>query len=129
MRLSDHFWTAEFQCKCGCGFGSQPEHIDMELIHRLEEIRREVGRPILITSGARCPEWNEAKGGKPNSAHLPGPTGKCRAADIGCVNSRHRALLLKATHRHFERIGVAKTFIHVDVAAGSVYPKPSVWVY
>lgn len=36
----------------------------------LENIRDDVGRPIIVTSGGRCPELNFAVGGVPRSQHL-----------------------------------------------------------
>nr|CAI9751946.1 endolysin [Herelleviridae sp.]CAI9751959.1 endolysin [uncultured phage] len=46
-------------------------------LSRLEEIRQAYGKPIIITSGYRCPELNKAVGGKPNSQHL-----KAEAVDL-----------------------------------------------
>ena len=36
----------------------------------LEEIRDKVECPVIVTSGGRCPELNEAVGGVPKSQHL-----------------------------------------------------------
>lgn len=44
---------------------------------RLDEIRAGYGKPIVITSGYRCPALNKAVGGKPNSQHT-----KAQAADL-----------------------------------------------
>ena len=41
-------------------------------IEQLDELRRLYGRPIIITSGYRCPALNKAVGGKPNSQHVKG---------------------------------------------------------
>ena len=42
----------------------------------LEDVRNELGAPIIITSGYRCPELNK-EGGVPRSLHIQG-----RAVDI-----------------------------------------------
>ena len=47
----------------------------------LDPLRSAMGFPIIISSGFRCPELNEAVGGAKNSYHLQG-----RAADIDCGN-------------------------------------------
>lgn len=43
----------------------------------LQPIRQAYGKPIIVTSGFRCPELNKAVGGVPTSEHLQG-----MAADI-----------------------------------------------
>jgi zinc D-Ala-D-Ala carboxypeptidase len=42
------------------------------LMAGLEEVRALLGKPMLITSGYRCPELNRAVGGSKNSAHVQG---------------------------------------------------------
>lgn len=43
----------------------------------LDELRRLYGKPIVITSGYRCPALNKAVGGTPGSQHTKG-----QAADL-----------------------------------------------
>lgn len=43
----------------------------------LDPLRKKWGRPIIVTSGYRCPKLNAAVGGATNSAHMYG-----QAADI-----------------------------------------------
>ena len=74
MKLSEHFDSSEFVCKCGCGAYHRPPQT---LIDGLERIRQAVGVPLIITSGKRCKRHNAAVGGVANSLHLEG-----RAADI-----------------------------------------------
>lgn len=124
-----YFSSKEFACRCGCGAGEELEHIDKELLDRLCTIR-EVYGPLPITSGARCAVHNAKEGGKPISAHLTIPdVSLCRAADIQCLSSIGRGRLLPLCYQQFTRVGVAKTFIHVDVAGGPAYPAPATWVY
>lgn len=77
--LSKHFSKAEFQCRCGCGFGLKDGDINPLLIERLELIRAHFGTPIHINSGCRCARHNKAVGGAEHSQHLLG-----NAADIIC---------------------------------------------
>lgn len=50
----------------------------------LEPVREHFNNPVIITSGFRSPELNEAVGGKPDSQHLFG-----EAADIRVANTRN----------------------------------------
>ena len=82
-----------------------------EILHMLDAVRKEYGKPMKINSGYRTEARNKKIGGVKNSSHLRG-----LAADISCKNSKDRFalvnLLLKAG---FKRIGIAGSFIHVDI--------------
>ena len=105
-KLTAHFTSNEMACHC-CG-GLQTKQ---ELMSKLENARCEVGIPFIIISGYRCSHNNKRAGGKANSSHLRG-----MAADIGVKTSQDRFIILKALFSAgFTRIGVARTFIHVDV--------------
>ena len=54
--------------------------------------------------------------------------GMCQwAADLGYTGSRERYELLNAIMQVFDRVGIAKTFIHVDVDANKT--AGVVWLY
>ena len=124
-----YFTTKEFTCPCGCGFGSQEEHISEKLIRYLNEVRILFNQPMTVTSGARCKIYNESIGGKPNSAHLPNPlTHQCEAVDISLIGGNQRYMLMKlGIYSGFRRLGIAKDFIHFDVS--SHLPSDVTWVY
>lgn len=77
LSLSPHFKLGEFLH----GNDPLPAAWIIENLHRLanrlQVIRDLLNRPIIITSGYRTPEHNDAVGGAPNSYHLSG-----MAADI-----------------------------------------------
>ncbi len=117
--LTAHFSRHEFACQCGCGY----DDINMELVYILETIRVAIGRPITITSGCRCVEWNQEVGGTSNSAHLTGD-----AADLKTQGSLQRAEYLDNAWRlGVRRIGFANSFTHVDIADN--HPTPRIWLY
>lgn len=117
--LSPHFSRWEFACKCGCG----KDDVSMELVNGLEAIRTIIDRPLHITSGLRCANHNAAVGGVPNSAHLRGT-----AADVAVSGGSNRhEFVWTALDVGMRGIGVAKTFIHVDVDVE--VPRPSMWSY
>lgn len=65
--LSDHFAVREVACKhCGQAY------VRRELLRALEEWRAELGRPIPLISGYRCPDHNRAVGGAKYSMHVQG---------------------------------------------------------
>ena len=132
MRLYDlesKFTTEEFTCPCQCGFGSKPEDIDRTLIDKLNLIRILIGRPLIVTSGARCAAYNASIGGKPFSAHLShAETKQCRAADIAVRTGHDRIELIQvALAVGFTRLGIGANFLHLDVAWD--LPTPVMWVY
>lgn len=124
-----YFDTREFECACGCRFGSQEKDISEKLIRYLNEVRKLLNAPITITSGARCKTYNLSIGGSPNSAHLPNPnTNQCEAADVSVVGGQSRYFITKfAIYAGFKRIGVDKNFVHVDVAEHLQYDM--MWTY
>lgn len=87
----------------------------------LDSLRKAVGRPLPINSGYRCPAHDQVEGGEGN--HTQG-----LAADIACTDSSLRFLIIfYALQLGFKRIGVAKTFIHLDMCGDK--PQQVVWLY
>ena len=97
--------------------------MDMSFLYMLDKARDIAGIPFIIESGYRCEKHNREVGGKPDSAHLYG-----LASDIRATTSRQRFLIVNSLLEvGFKRIGVAKTFIHVD--NDSTKPQNVMWVY
>ena len=118
--LSDNFSRSEFVCKCGCG----ANHISTVLVERLQRLRNFLRKPIVITSGVRCPTYNASVGGKPDSAHLSG-----EAADIACLSGHTRWQMKRIIYfwELFNRVGTGETFLHVDVSIR--LPQEVEWTY
>ena len=118
-----YFSPSEFACKGGHDCTAPPPH--EYLLAQLEILRSRVGRVVTVTSGSRCPAYNVSVGGKPDSAHLTG-----EGADLAAFTSRERWELLNANWAAgpplFTRLGVGKTFLHVDVKTD---PPRVVWHY
>ena len=86
MILTKHFHLEEFlqsDTATRLGIDNTPDKESIanlhELANYLEEIREEIGKPIIITSGYRSPALNQAVGGSPKSDHMEG-----RAVDFIC---------------------------------------------
>ena len=104
--LTANFNRSEFACKCKCG----KDDIKEELVIKIQLIRDQLGRSIRINSGIRCEQHNANTKAKPGSSHIGG-----WAADLGYAGSAERYELIEAAVGVFNRVGIAKTFIHVDV--------------
>ena len=85
--------------------------MDSELLDMIDKAREIYGKPIRVTSGYRTESHNRIVGGVDSSSHLKG-----LAIDVACVRSNDRFEMLTALIEvGFNRIGVACTFIHVDI--------------
>ena len=85
--------------------------MDKDFLEKLDYARGNAGIPFKITSGYRSGAWNQRVGGRVGSSHLKG-----LAADIACVGSRDRYIIVKALMDvGINRIGIGKTFVHCDV--------------
>ena len=116
--LTTNFSRSEYACKCGCG----KDDIKDELVAKVQLVRDILNRPISINSGIRCSAHNASINATPSSSHIDG-----WAADLGYTGSRERFEVLTAAAQVFDRIGIAKTFIHVDVDANK--SAGVVWLY
>ncbi len=89
--------------------------MDRHLLFMLKQLEARTGYPIFswINSGARSPSHNRKVGGVSNSSHKIPP---CKAVDIKAPSKfiRNR-LVVAARDVGFKRIGVGKTFVHLDV--------------
>jgi len=117
-----HFLPEELSCR-HCGQGT----VKPSTLALLEKARVKADTPMNVTSGFRCAVHNAelVQQGKaePNSAHLTG-----HAVDIAVHNSTERKLFLEAfLYAGFNRIGIAKTFLHLD--NDETKPQNVVWVY
>ena len=87
------------------------KHMDQDLLDMIDRARALYGKPIVVNSGFRTKDHNKKVGGVSSSSHLKG-----LAIDVACVRSKDRFKMLTALMEvGFSRIGVASTFIHVDI--------------
>jgi len=91
-------------------FKNIEENMDTSFLMRLDEAREFAGIPFIINSAYRSPSHPESIK-RPTSSHIKG-----LAVDISATSSRQRGLILDSLRAvGFDRIGIAKTFIHVDM--------------
>ncbi len=122
-----YFKPEEFQCS-HCG----ENHISTHLVDTLDKMRAEAGFPFVITSGYRCPEYND----QISSTGTTGPHTTGLAVDIQCSHKQANKILELAYKYNFKGKGISQKgdinsrFIHLDMldeAPGR--PRPHVWSY
>lgn len=116
MLESRNFWSSiscfndyEFTCKCGCGLNN----INHEFVEKLNKAREIALIPFSLNSACRCEKYNASKKvkGSKSSSHLKG-----LAVDIRVISSTDRFKIINSLNSvGFNRIGVYKNFIHVDI--------------
>lgn len=117
MRTFKYFSRDEFACSETGNNG-----IEDEFIAKLDDLREACHFPFRITSGYRDPshsaEINKPGGGGTHTRGI--------AADIQVTGGAQRYAIVKhAMALGFNGIGVAKTFVHVDMRDG----QPVMWSY
>jgi hypothetical protein len=120
-RVSVHFTRAELiRSKTAQERGidnSPPEHLLAELDFTqagCERIRAALGFPMIIHSGYRCPQLNDAVGGSPSSQHMAG-----QAVDFTCPAFGSPLLIVERLKPLMQVIGIdqmilEKSWVHVS---------------
>jgi len=115
-----NFSLEEFKCSC-CGLVD----INSDLLDLLQTAREVVG-PLQITSAYRCPEHNN----NVSSTGLSGPHTTGKSVDIHISNSQHRKKLIDYFTSKVTGLGIAKSFIHIDILTSDEVPhRPNCWIY
>lgn len=83
--------------------------VNHDAISKLDEMRRIVGKPFIITSAYRDPLHNARVGGAPRSYHKRG-----MAFDILLAGHDKDELKVAAMQAGFGGIAFARSFLHVD---------------
>lgn len=118
-KISAHFNSNEFRCKCG-----KPHEfkIDSNLIDKLEELYSALNcSKIVISSGFRCEAHDKAVGGNGNGQHTKGT-----AADACCYGQDGNPISSKIVCCKAQDIGLtgianintSYTYTHLDVRSG-----------
>lgn len=94
-----------------------------EFIHKLDQLREACGFPFIVTSGYRDPEGHPIEKRKSK----PGTHAQGIAADIRVSGGAQRRLIVEKALEMgcFNGIGIAKTFVHVDIRETT----PVMWCY
>jgi uncharacterized protein YcbK (DUF882 family) len=101
-----------------------------DFMQKIEAIRIVFGKPMPISSGARCPAYNK----KVSGTGTTGPHTTGRAIDIAISGADALDLLSIALDAGMTGIGVAQKgdlrFLHIDDLPNSpTSPRPFIWSY
>lgn len=111
-----YFKLVEFECQ-----ETGENEISKEFVHELDKLREACGFSFRITSGYRSKDHSIESRKQTPGAHARGI-----AADIAVQGGAQRMLLVKkALEMGFTGVGVASTFVHVDIRDTT----PVLWCY
>ena len=105
--MSRYFSESEFKkCVPSCSI----EDMDGAFLSLLDEVRERAGIPLVLNCAYRSSSWDKSKGRSGNSANTRG-----RAVDMRCNKGPTRFKIVKAAlDGRVRRIGIAKSFVHLD---------------
>lgn len=111
-----YFDISEFDCS-----HTGKNEMNPEFLERLDELRRVCSFPFIITSGYRHETHPIEEKKKKPGTHTRGI-----AADIAIFDGNKRRIIVQeAINLGFNGIGIAKSFVHVDIRDAF----PVIWTY
>lgn len=118
--MAKYFSAMEFRkCTPSCKISQ----MDEAFLAKLDEVRERAGIPLVLNSAYRSKEYEWSKNRSGTSAHCEG-----KAVDIRCNSSSNRYKIVKAAMEvGFRRIGIARTYIHLDDASDKA--QDVIWDY
>jgi zinc D-Ala-D-Ala carboxypeptidase len=116
-----YFKPSEFNCK-HCG----ENKMNQGFLDLLDELRGRYGKPMVVSSGYRCPTHNQTVSSTgPNGPHTTG-----KAVDIAVNRGNAYELAKLAFEMGFSGIGFNQKgegrFIHLDTISEG---RPTIWSY
>lgn len=118
--MAKYFKESEFKkCTPSCSMSDmQPE-----FLFHLDKAREFAGIPFVLNSAYRSVEWEKKHSRTGTSSHCEG-----RAVDIRCYSETNRFIIVDALRKAgFNRIGIAKNYIHVDDSP--THTPNVIWLY
>ena len=114
----EFFDREEFRCKCGgkyCnGFPAEPKET---MVRIADQLRKNLGVPIRVISGLRCPTWNSIQGGVSNSQHMYGEAADIYAAGYSQAQVEAELDRIGGVRYHYAITGSSN--VHFDVPKGA----------
>lgn len=110
---------------CDCGnHGCDKRALKIEHLRRLQLIRDDIGRPLIVTSGGRCGMHDRERNKATKGDHY-----NCDAVDIACDSELMKTKLLVLAGRHgATRVAHGAGFVHISWAKTNRTDVPT-WDY
>lgn len=119
-KISDHFHSTEFKCKCGCG----KIKVQKDLVKKLEKLFDKLNASkCILSSGYRCPKHDKAVGGNGSGQHTKGKAVDCIFYDKNNKVIPSKIVICVANDLNQLR-GMAKinnNYTHLDNRVGAKY--------
>lgn len=113
-----YFTREEFRCQCGgkyCnGYPAEPKE---QMVRIADQLRKNLGVPITVVSGIRCPTWNKLQGGVENSQHMYGEACDVYASGMSPLRVETELDNIGGVRYHYPITGSAN--VHFDIPKGA----------
>ena len=120
MITAKYFQEKEFKnCAPACSL----QDMNQEFINVLDQIREKAGIPLVVNCAYRTAEHEKKQGRTGTSSHTLGCAVDIRAYDSGVKYK----IVQAALQCGITRIGIAKTFIHLDTS--KTHDQNVIWLY
>lgn len=118
--MSKYFSEKEFnRCNPSCS----ERDMNNGFLTLLDKVRETAQIPLVLNCAYRSKDYDKSKGRSGNSAHTKG-----KGVDIRCNTSANRYKIVKAAIEcGITRIGIGKTFVHLD--NDDTLPQGVIWDY
>lgn len=124
MKVTDwsqfpNFKQSEMRCK-----QTGECEMDQDFMTRLQAVRTEYGRPMIVSSGYRSPRHTAERKKK-----VPGTHAQGKAVDITCIGEQAYEIVRIALLHGFTGIGISQKeglerYVHLDTGA-----RKAIWSY
>lgn len=113
IQISQNFSLHEFQCPC-----CKRVMLHERLLEYIQGLRSAINSTIMITSGYRCPTYNQKIGGALRSYHMYGLAVDIITPEYPLLEAYYLAQDLGFTGFGFYE---KRQFIHLDIRPGQIF--------
>lgn len=116
MQITNNFNLKEFQCNDGSPVPDNYMCNVRDLCENLQVLRDHIGKPIVVISGYRSPEYNTKIGGAKKSQHMLAKAADIIVSGMTSLEVRNTIIqLIKDGKMKKGGVGIYPTFTHYDV--------------